>query len=321
MEYNKKIIYINYDEMNLLTYSNDPDINMYMKSINQLINTNDEPFLIIVCTQNSISSPSIIEGNHFQNVLGKEIIKTGKYDIFSKIDANHPSQFLYSKKSNLRTRIYYNLSKVYFLLDKKILADIKKKSKFHEVKNTEEQLYTNQYSCNVKNINNIMSKISETNESEHKVFIYGYNFIRETPFNIENLKGYINCEIHYVMFTPRERNTSNISKGIINIQNNSDLTVTVENILNKNSKSRNTENYNTILSEQNINRNFEIKQLEIEIDMTYRLLMYISNNNYERKENNKKLINFKKKYESKINNYNTNNTNNTNNNNNNNNNL
>jgi hypothetical protein len=309
MEYNKKIIYINYDEMNLLTYSNDPDINIYMKSINELIKKNDEPFLIIVCTQNSIASPSIIEGHHFQNILGKEIIKTGKYDIFSKIDANHPF-FLYSKKSNLRTRIYYNLDKVDFLLDKKILDDIKKKSKFHEVKNTESQLYTNNYSCNVKNINNIISKISKTNESEHKVFIYGYNFIRETPYNIENLKGYINCKIHYVMFTPREINTSNISKGIINIQNNSDLTVTVENILNKNSKSRNTintENYNTILSEQNINRNFEIKQLEI--GMTHRLLMNISNNNYERKENNKKLINFKEKYKLKINN-NTNNNNN-----------
>jgi hypothetical protein len=150
-----KFLLIQFDEERKGFKKTDSVITDTMNRINK---TN--PYLIIVCTQNSLSGALWLKT--FQTVLGNELKGNTIYKLLSKIDATRASDikisslFSRDKKYNVRTRIYYDPDKIILGFRNNSLPT---KSSFKESQ-LDRNVYTNVYNSNsINSINNHGAKI------------------------------------------------------------------------------------------------------------------------------------------------------------------
>jgi hypothetical protein len=211
------ILLINFDEEEKFFSLDDPIIT---GCINTIQSYEVEPFLIVVCTQNSRYNYNFFSRkNNFQKQFGIKLMKVNDqnngniYSLFHKIDSSiRRENRKYGVKlnnTNLKTRIYYNKNKIISYL-KEDINNFKNKTKFEVKFNNSNSSLLNQQNLSINNYNNLPEIVNNPNlkqkneglqiinyvskDFDKKLFIINYGFLRKTYLKNNNInKGYISC--------------------------------------------------------------------------------------------------------------------------------
>ena len=157
-----RILLINHDEEKK-TFENLP--NNFEKD-----NYYSQFYIIIVCTQNSLSGTK----KHFQNYF-KRYIKQQGFELLSKVDATKQgSRRNTTLKSNynVRTRVYYRKDMVHLLFDNK---------KFLNSYNRTKWITTRKNKTNIRTTNSINKiKLIDNDFNKYPFIMESYNIFRDT---------------------------------------------------------------------------------------------------------------------------------------------
>ena len=157
-----RILLINHDEEKK-TFENLP--NNFEKD-----NYYSQFYIIIVCTQNSLSGTK----KHFQNYF-KRYIKQQGFELLSKVDATKQSSrrnTTLKKNYNVRTRVYYRKDMVHLLFDNK---------KFLNSYNRTKWITTRKNKTNIRTTNSINKiKLIDNDFNKYPFIMESYNIFRDT---------------------------------------------------------------------------------------------------------------------------------------------
>ena len=126
-------------------------------------------YIIIVCTQNSLSGTK----KHFQNYF-KRHIKLKGFELLSKVDATKQGSrrnLKLNKNYNVRTRVYYRKNMVHLLFDNK---------KFLNSYNRTKWITTRRKKTNTRKSNSIENLQLEDNFNKYPFIMHSYNIFRDT---------------------------------------------------------------------------------------------------------------------------------------------
>ena len=220
----EKILILNLDE-NRQTFNTGYTIKA-TKVDNKINGINfDNYYIIIVCTQNSLSGNS----KHFQQKFMDIITKENKFKMLSKVDAtrqvNRRASLGFVKGSNVRTRIYINENvKTHFETNKFQYSYALQKytgnngRPTNEVKNKNAKFVKNDTSWTNKKSNSIKNLIFKSTNNKDKINMTGLSIFRKTHENKREGVIYVALKFEY----PGYHSTSNNKFYVIvkNMSNN-----------------------------------------------------------------------------------------------------
>ena len=225
-------------------------------------------YIIIVCTQNSLSGTK----KHFQNYF-KRYIKLKGFELLSKVDATKQSSrrnLILYKNYNVRTRVYYRKNMVHLLFDNK---------KFLNSYNRTKWITTRRKKTNTRKSNSINKNLKDDDFNKYPFIMQSYNIFRDTYDDkglgliCVNLNFYLSNGSILSLLVINENKKPNMNGGagpvqplinnntyfsMFNIQNNEIITTTctINNIeTNKANKANKANKTNNELTQFNKNRN------------------------------------------------------------------